>query len=77
MTRLEGLETRLGLYIEAEAAVLDGAQTYSIAGRTITRANLAEISEMIQYLEKEIAAEKAKDCGKGRNKVIGVIPRDF
>ncbi|WP_217562767.1 DUF6148 family protein [Paenibacillus sp. GbtcB18] len=77
MNRLEGLIARLELYITAEAAILDGAQSYSIAGRSLTRANLSEISKMIEYLEKEIAAENAKALGGGRNKVFGVIPRDL
>lgn len=48
-----------------------------MAGRNLTRANLPEISQMIKYLEKEIAAEEAKSHGRGRNRVIGVIPRDL
>jgi len=75
--RLEELKLRLSQYIACESAILNGAQTYSIAGRSLTRANLSEIAEMIKYLEKEIAAEEAKSRGRGRNKVFGVIPRDF
>ncbi|WP_442953646.1 DUF6148 family protein [Paenibacillus sp. USDA918EY] len=77
LTRLESLRTRLSEYIACESAILSGAQSYSIAGRNLTRANLAEISDMIRYLEKEIAAEEGMSRGNGRNRVIGVIPRDF
>lgn len=76
-SRLETLRSRLQQYINCEAAILSGAQDYSIGSRRLTRANLAEISKMIKYLENEIAIEEAKAAGKRRNRVIGVIPRDF
>lgn len=75
--RLEMLRSRLQQYLACEAAILSGAQEYSIGTRRLTRANLSEISEMIQYLEREIANEEAKAAGAGRNKVFGVIPRDI
>ncbi|WP_430146019.1 DUF6148 family protein [Paenibacillus cisolokensis] len=75
--RLEILRTRLQQYIDCEVAILSGAQSYSIGSRSLSRANLSEISDMIRYLEKEIALEEAKANGRGRNKVVGVIPRDF
>ena len=77
MNRLETLETRLSQYIACESAILGGAQSYSIGPRNLTRANLAEISAMIKYLEKEIDNESAKLRGKARNRMFGVIPRDF
>jgi len=76
-TRLETLRERLTKYIECEASILGGAQSYAIAGRNLTRANLSEIANMIKYLEKEIAVEEAKEAGRGRNRMFGVIPRDF
>lgn len=76
-TRLETLQTRLTQYLECESAILSGAQSYAIGSRNLTRANLAEISSMIRYLEKEIANEESISSGKGRNRVFGVIPRDF
>lgn len=75
--RLETLKNRLELYINCEISILSGAQSYKIGSRDLTRANLKEISDMIKYLEKEIAIEEAIDAGKGRNRVIGIIPRDF
>lgn len=77
MARLDDLQTRLQQYISSEAAILSGAQEYAIGTRRLTRANLKEIAEMIRYLEKEIATETAKASGQGRNRVFGVIPRDF
>jgi len=76
-TRLEMLKIRLQQYLACEAAILSGAQEYTIGSRRLTRANLSEIAEMIRYLEREIANEEAKAAGSGRNRVIGVIPRDL
>lgn len=75
--RLETLNSRLALYLEAEKAIIDGAQSYTISGKNLTRADLGKIADMIRYLEKEIAVETSKVSGKGRNRVLGVIPRDF
>lgn len=76
-SRLETLQIRLESYMKAEDAILNGAQEYRIGTRELKRADLKEISSTIKYLEKEIAAEKSKASGKGRNKMFGVIPRDF
>jgi hypothetical protein len=76
-TRLEVLKNRLQQYLDCEAAILSGAQEYSIGSRRLTRADLSEIAEMIRYLEREIANEEAKANGRGRNRVIGIIPRDL
>lgn len=75
--RLEILEGRLQQYIDCEAAILSGAQEYTIGTRRLARADLSEISKMIRYLENEVASEKSKTAGNGRNKMFGVIPRDF
>jgi len=40
--------TQLGLWLDADAAVATG-QSYSINGRTLTRANAKEITDKIQY----------------------------
>lgn len=76
-TRLQVYQTRLEAYYAAEMAILEGAQSYKIGSRNLTRANLAEISDMIKYLEQRVSAEKAAEKGHGRNRVTGVIPRDF
>lgn len=74
---METLQQRYDDYIKAEENILIGAQEYRIGTRLFKRGDLGAISDMIKYLEKEIANEESKQLGKGRNKVIGVIPRDF
>lgn len=68
--------SRLALYLQAEQAVLSGAQSYAVGGRNLTRANLAEIRAAIDDLYKRLAAAEAMESGKGANKVSGIVPRD-
>jgi hypothetical protein len=68
------LRSRLQQYYDCEAAILSGAQEYSIGTRRLRRADLKEIRDMIRYLEREVANEES---GRGRNRIIGVIPRDL
>lgn len=67
---------RLEMYLAAEEAILSGAQSYSMGSRSLTRANLGEVREMIDYLTKQIETEEAKTKGKGRIAVFGAVPRD-
>lgn len=76
-TRLETLKSRIQMYYNAEIAILDGAQSYKIGSREMTRVNMSYIRDQIKDLEKEIAIEESKVAGKGRNRMFGVIPRDF
>lgn len=46
-------EAQLASYLEAETAVLSG-QAYSIGGRSLTRANLAQIREGISYWDSKV-----------------------
>jgi hypothetical protein len=39
---------------DAILALIGGAQSYSIAGRSVTKANLAELREMRTELQKEV-----------------------
>lgn len=77
VTAVERYKKRLEQYCAAEESILAGAQSYKVGSRSLTRANLNEISEMIKYLENRVAAEEAASNGKGRIKVVGIVPRDF
>ena len=74
--RLKTYKSRLGLYLKAEAAILEGAQSYTIGSRHLTRADLAEIRKMISTLEDTIDELEAQLAGGGRRKCVRVIPRD-
>ncbi len=61
---------RLKRYVEAEIAVLSG-QSYTIGGRTLTRANLSEIRKAIDDLEAAGAVlEGYKNTNSGRVKRV-------
>ena len=57
---------RLFMYMEAEKAILLGAQSYTLDNRTLTRANLSEIRAEISKLISEIALEESNKKGNTR-----------
>lgn len=65
------------MYYQAEEAILSGAQSYSMGSRNLTRANLAEVRNTIEYLIRQIEVEEARAKGKGKMKVMGGVPRDI
>lgn len=71
---LQIAKERLQLYREAEKKILSGAQSYSIAGRSLTRANLGEVQKMISQLEADIRALETR--GTTRRPVYRVCPLD-
>lgn len=72
--KLQITKERLQLYREAEKQILSGAQSYSIAGRSLTRANLGEVQKMIIRLEADIRALETR--GTTRRPVYRVCPLD-
>ena len=75
--RIEYIEKDIDLYIEAEHAILSGAQQYSLGSRSLTRANLAEVRKAIVDLENLLQTLKNELNGGGRNLQIGVVPLDI
>lgn len=64
---------RLEKYLAAEQAILDGAQSYTIGSRTLTRGDLKAITSQIDRLEKK----QLKLLGNGAIRVQRVVPRDI
>jgi Fic family protein len=48
------LQTQLNAYLAAHLAIATTGQSYSIEGRTLTRANLADIEKTIERLNSAI-----------------------
>lgn len=71
--RLERYKKRLEMYYEAEEAVLLN-QEYTIGTKSLKRADLSTIKNMIDYLEKQVELLEASG---GRNKTGRFIPRDL
>ncbi len=73
MAELERVRERLNLYYEAEKAVL-ASQSYTIGGKNLVRANLAEIRAEI----KALRAEESRILNNTRKKrTKRVVPWGF
>lgn len=64
-------QTMLERYLAAEAAVLSG-QSYEIAGRKLTRADLAEIRAGRDDWERRVVTLSSSAAGRGRTRTIRV-----
>lgn len=53
---LTSAKEHLQAWLDAELAIAAGGQSYTIGTRTLTRANLSEIAEMIKYWQARVNA---------------------
>jgi len=65
-------ETQLALWLAADAAVASG-QSYTIGGRSLTRANAREIRENIDYWDAKVK-EISSASATGGIKIYGATP---
>lgn len=65
-------EAQLALYLAAEEKVLSG-QSYEIAGRKLTRADLAAIQQGISTWNSRVQQLSRTASGRGRH--ITMVPR--
>lgn len=73
---LETAKKHLEMWLEAESEVAIN-QSYTIGGKTFTRANLGEIRKQIEYWSNKVQALENIAKRKGRNRVYRVVPRDL
>lgn len=66
MTPKQVASHMFNLYLNAETAILAGAQSYSISGKTITRANLNDIVKQRKYWENKLSVLNGKSARKFR-----------
>ena len=66
----------LDMWLEAESEVAIN-QSYTIGGKSFTRANLGEIRKQIEYWSNKVQALENIAKRKGRNRVYRVVPRDL
>ena len=69
---LEQAESKLTAWLAAEDAVAT-SQAYSIGGRSLTRANLKEIRETIDYWDNKVQKLTSRGAGRGP-KIFGGTP---
>jgi len=67
MDKLEFLKERLSNYLQAERAILTGAQSYMLGDRSLTRADLKQIRAEIDQLIVEI---NVSESNQGRVKRV-------
>ena len=71
---VEEAKEYLRIWLDAEKAVATG-QSYKIGSRSLTRANLSDITERIRYWRNEL--EKL-ESGRGSGaRVLRAVPRDL
>ncbi len=69
-------QTKLQTWLDAEEAVATG-QSYQIGTRMLTRADLKQIREQMEYWAGKLAeAEAEEKCG-GRNRAYRFVLRDL
>lgn len=69
-------EQKLNLWLDAEEKIATG-QSYQIGSRSLTRADLNDVREEIEYWSGKLTeAEMAETCA-GRNRVYRFVPRDL
>lgn len=71
---LSQAEARLQQYLAAEEAVLTG-QSYTIAGRSLTRADLVDIQKGIEIWNSRAVTLSASAAGTGRGRSVTVVAR--
>ena len=64
-------QAQLDAYLAAETAVL-GGQSYEIAGRKLTRANLSEIQAGIEIWNNRVVTLSNKANGRSRSRTVVV-----
>ena len=72
-TVLEIKKNRLKLYYEAEEKVLN-SQSYTLGSKTLTRADLTSIQNMIKKFEGEIAS--LEQYGTMKRRSVRIVPVD-
>lgn len=73
---LEIAQEHLDEWLEAELAVTTH-QSYQLGGKSLTRADLGEIRETIDYWEQKVAQLQALEQNGGRGRMFRVVPRDY
>lgn len=73
---LDTAQKHLDAWLEAELTVTTG-QSYTIGSRVLTRANLTEIRNAIDYWNKKVITLDSVGKAGGRNRVRRVVPRDL
>ena len=67
---------KLNTWLAAEEAVATG-QSYQIGSRMLTRADLKQIREEMEYWAAKLAKAEAEEKSGGRNRAYRLVARDL
>ncbi|CCY40047.1 uncharacterized protein BN480_01309 [Firmicutes bacterium CAG:124] len=73
---LEIAKKHLDAWLTAELEVTTH-QSYTIGSRSLTKANLSEIRQQIEYWRNQVARLENIEKRGGRNRVFRAVPRDL
>lgn len=73
---LKTAKEHLNMWLDAESEVKIN-QSYTIGGKSFTRANLGEIRKQIEYWSNKVQELENIAKRKGRNRVYRIVPRDL
>lgn len=73
---LEIAKKHLNAWLTAELEVTTH-QSYTIGSRSLTKANLSEIRQQIEYWRNQVARLENIEKRGGRNRVFRAVPRDL
>ena len=73
---LEIAKKHLDAWLTAELEVTIH-QSYTIGSRSLTKANLSEIRQQIEYWRNQVARLENIEKRGGRNRVFRAVPRDL
>ncbi len=66
---------KLNTWLRAEESIATG-QSYQIGTRMLTRADLKQVREEMEYWAGKLAEAKAEEKHGGRNRLFQALPRD-
>lgn len=69
-------QQKLKTWLAAEEAVATG-QSYQIGNRTLTRADLKQVREQMEYWSGKLAQAEAEEKSGGRNRAYRAVIRDL
>lgn len=69
-------QKKLNTWIAAEESIATG-QSYQIGSRMLTRADLKEVREEMEYWAQKLAEVEAEEKKGGRNRAYRFVARDI
>lgn len=71
----EMCQQKLNTWLAAEEAIATG-QRYQIGTRMLTRADLKQVREEMEYWAQKLAEAESEESRGGRNRLFHFVPRD-